>query len=85
MQGRFCGGGACVEPGQAGDVELYEGEYWDVGLCTGVVIGVVLAMVVVTTTVPKKLVKVDCVRMVSESSSGGFVMVVVLEDFGLVL
>ena len=29
--------------------------------------------------------EVDCVRVVSGSSSRGFVMVVVLEDFGLVL
>ena len=48
-------------------------------------IGVVLAMVVVITIVPGKLVKLDCVGMVSESSRGGFVMVVVLEEFGLVL
>ena len=48
-------------------------------------IGVVLAMVVVITIVPGKLVKLDCVVMVSESSRGGFVMVVVLEEFGLVL
>ena len=28
--------------------------------------------------------EVDCVRMVSKSSSGGFVVVLVLEDFRLV-
>ena len=25
-----------MEPGQDGDVELHEGRYWDVGLCTSV-------------------------------------------------
>ena len=29
--------------------------------------------------------EVDCVRVVSDSSSGSFVVVLVLEDFGLVL
>ena len=31
------------------------------------------------------LVEVDCVGVVSESSGGGFVVVVMLEDFGVVL
>ena len=31
------------------------------------------------------LVDVDCVGVVSESSSGGFVVMVVLEDLGLLL
>ena len=42
-------------------------------------------MIVVTVIVQGKLVEVDCVGVVSQSSSGGFLVVVVLEDFGLVL
>ena len=30
------GGGWCMEPGQDGDIELHTGEYWDVGLSSGV-------------------------------------------------
>ena len=26
----------CMDPGQDGDIELHEGRYWDVALCTGV-------------------------------------------------
>ena len=44
----------------------------------------VLVMVVATVVVQEVLVDVDCLGVASESSSGGFV-VVVLEDLGLVL
>ena len=44
----------------------------------------VLSVVVATVMVQGVLVKVDCLGVVSESSSGGFV-VVALEDLGLVL
>ena len=30
------GRGECMEPGKEGDVEMHEGGYWNVGLCTGV-------------------------------------------------
>ena len=45
----------------------------------------VLSVVVATVMVQGVLVKVDCLGVVSESSSGGFVVVVALEDVGLVL
>lgn len=45
----------------------------------------VLVMVVETVVVQEVLVDVDCVGVVSESSSGGFVVMVVLEDLGLLL
>ena len=28
------GGGGCLEPGRDGGIELQEGRFWDVGLCT---------------------------------------------------
>ena len=45
----------------------------------------VLALVVATVMVQGVLVKVDYLGVVSESSSGAFVVVVALEDPGLVL
>ena len=42
-------------------------------------------VVVVTVMVQRVLVEDDCVGLVSGSSCGGFVVVVVLEDFELVL
>ena len=44
-----------------------------------------LAVIVATVIVQEVLVKVDCARIVFESSGGGCVVVVVLEEFGLVL
>ena len=35
-QGYGDGGRGCMEPGQEMDVELHEGRYWNVGLCTGI-------------------------------------------------
>ena len=49
-------------------------------LIVGVVVGV-LAVVVVTMIVQVVLVDIDCVGVVSESSSGGFRVVVVMEEF----
>ena len=48
-----------------------------------VVVGV-LTVVLVTEIVQGVLVEVDCVGVVSGSSSGGFVVLIALEDFGLV-
>ena len=48
-----------------------------------VVVGV-LTVVVVTVIVQGVLMEVDCVGVVSGSSSGGFVVLIALEDFGLV-
>ena len=42
-------------------------------------------MVMAKVIVEGVLVEVDCVGVISELSGGGFVVVVVLEDFGLVL
>ena len=53
-------------------------------LTVWVVVGV-LVVVVVTVMVQGVLVEDDCVGLVSGSSCGGFVVVVVLEDFELVL
>ena len=44
-----------------------------------------LAVIVATVIVQGVLVKVDCARIVFESSGGGCVVVVVLEEFELVL
>ena len=49
------------------------------------VVVAVLAVVVATVIVEGVLVEVDCVGVVSELSSGGFVVVVVLEELRLVL
>ena len=46
---------------------------------------VVVAVVVATVIVEGVLVEVDCVGVISELGCGGFVVVVVLEDSGLVL
>ena len=90
-----------MEPGWDGDVELHEGGNWDVGLCTGVggsggidgsvgwmvlMVCVVVGVVVSTVIVQTVLVEVDCVGVVSESISRGFMVVAAaLDDFGLVL
>ena len=42
-------------------------------------------MIVVTVIMQGVLVEANCVGVVSESSSGSFVVVVVLEDFEMVL
>ena len=49
-----------------------------------VVVGV-LAVVVTTVMLQGVLVEVDCVGVFSGSRTGGFVVVVALEDLGLVL
>ena len=46
---------------------------------------VLLAVVVATVMVQGVLVEVDCVGVVSQWSSGSFVVLVALENFGLVL
>ena len=69
--------------GLDGDVELHEGGYWDVSLCTGAAgSGGNGSSVGVDGT---DSVEVNCVGVVSGSNSVGFVVVVVLDGFGLVL
>lgn len=46
---------------------------------------VLLAVVVATVMVQGVLVEVDCVGVVSQWRSGSFVVLVALENFGLVL
>ena len=65
------------------DVELHEGGYWDVSLCTGAGgIGGNGSSVGVDGT---DSVEVNCVGVVSGSNSVGFVVVVVLVGCGVVL
>lgn len=56
-----------------------------ISLTVWVEVGVLTAVVVVVTMVVQEvLVEIDCVRVVSKSSCGGFVVVMVLEDVRLV-
>ena len=58
---------------------------WEVLTVWVVVVVAVLVVVVATVIVEGVLVEFDCVGVISELSGGGFVVVVVLEDFGLVV